>query len=52
MTVSTISSPGPICARPKEDATRLSASVAPRVKTISSMEPALMKARTFSRAAS
>ena len=31
-------------------ATRLIASVAPRVKTISSIEPALRKARTFSRA--
>ena len=52
ITESTISSPAPICARPKLAATRLIASVAERVKTISSIEAALRKRRTLSRAAS
>ena len=48
----TISSPRPMWARPNEDATRFTASVAERVNTISSVDPALRKARTFSRAPS
>ncbi len=43
ITESTISSPSPIWARPKLAATRLIASVAERVKTISSLEAALRK---------
>ena len=52
MIESTISSPSFRCPCPKDDATRLIASVAERVKTISSVEPALRNARTFSRASS
>ncbi len=52
MTLSTISSPGPIFLRPKLDATRLIDSVAERVKTISSVEAAFRNRRTLSRAAS
>mmetsp|Transcript_22187 Transcript_22187/g.88032 ORF Transcript_22187/g.88032 Transcript_22187/m.88032 type:complete len:238 (+) Transcript_22187:531-1244(+) len=51
-TVSTISSPGSRCVEPQLCATRLTASVAPRVQTISRAEGALMSAATFSRAAS
>ena len=50
--VSTISSPAWMCSRPKLDATRLIASVADLVKTISSVVSALRNARTLSRAAS
>ncbi len=52
MMESTISSPSPITEPPKEAATRLIASVALRVKTISSVAAALMKRRTISRASS
>jgi len=47
-----ISSPGPNLGRPYDCATRLMASVVPRTKTISRVERALMKRRTFSRAPS
>ena len=47
-----ISSPSSIARRPKLSATRLMASVAERVKTISSVDSALRKPRTLSRAAS
>ncbi len=50
MMVSRISSPAPMRGRPKDEATRLIASVALRVKTISSSERALRKPLTFSRA--
>ena len=46
ITLSTISSPGPMRLRPKLAATRLIASVAERVKTISSVDAALRKRRT------
>ena len=49
---STISSPSPIFSAPNDDATRLIAPVALRVKMISSVEPALRNRRTVSRAAS
>ena len=52
MIESTISSPSPIVIAPKQAATRLIAPVAERVKMISSVEPALRKARTVSRAPS
>ncbi len=48
--VSRISSPAPILGRPKDEATRLMASVALRVKMISSSARALRKPLTFSRA--
>ena len=48
----TIRSPGPIFARPQAEATRLRASVAPRVQTTSSASRALMKRATVSLAAS
>ena len=48
----TTSSPAFMKARPKQSAIRLSASVALRVNTIWSDEPALMKRATFSRPAS
>src|SRR5664279_5078809 len=50
MIESTISSPGWMRSRPKVAATRLTASVALRVKMISSGRPALRKARTLARA--
>ena len=50
--VRTISSPSPMWPRPKLDATRLIASVADLVKTISSVVSAFKNARTLSRAAS
>ena len=50
MIESTISSPARRRSRPNVYATRLIASVALRVKTISSVRAALMNARTFSRA--
>ena len=49
---STISSPSPMVMPPNDDATRLIASVALRVKMISSTEGALRKRRTVSRASS
>ena len=52
MMESTISSPSPTWARPNEEATRLTASVADRVNTISSTDSALRNARTVSRAVS
>ena len=52
MMLSTISSPAPMCFRPKLAAARLIASVAERVKTISSVDAAFRKRRTVSRAAS
>ena len=52
MTLSAISSPGPMTLRPKLAAARLIASVAERVKTISSLEAAFRNRRTLSRAAS
>ena len=52
MIESTISSPSPMLMPPKELATRLMASVALRVKMISSTLAALRKRRTVSRASS
>ena len=52
MIESTISSPSPISMPPNELATRLIASVALRVKMISSTLGALRKRRTVSRASS
>ena len=46
------SSPARIFVRPNVEATRLMASVVPRVKMISRVEAALRKAWTFARAAS
>ena len=48
----TISSPSPMAPRPNESATRLIASVAFFVKTISPGSRALMNRRTVSRASS
>mmetsp|Transcript_975 Transcript_975/g.2694 ORF Transcript_975/g.2694 Transcript_975/m.2694 type:complete len:201 (+) Transcript_975:571-1173(+) len=50
--LTTISSPGPTLSRPHECATRLMASVAPRVKTISRRDAALTNCATLSRAPS
>ena len=50
--VITTTSPGPRFSRPQAYATRLSASVALRVKITSRLDGALMYARTFSRAPS
>ena len=52
ISVTNTSSPGCICDSQKDDATKLMASVVPRVKMISSVFLAWMNARTFSRAAS
>ena len=52
MPESTISSPSPISSAPNDEATRLIASVALRVKMIWSEDGALRKRRTVSRASS